>query len=68
MGIEKNTLLIFTSHNGSYMYRINDDNSDHLDIVKIQGFHASNHQSSYIWRGTKADIYDGGPRVPMIVK
>lgn len=66
--IEDNTIVIYTSDNGSYMYRIDEDQPDHLDDESVQGFHPSRRQSNHIWRGTKADIYDGGHRVPFIVK
>jgi len=67
-GIEKNTLVIYTSDNGSYMFRIDENEPDHVDDDKVQGFHVSRRQSNFIWRGTKADIYDGGHRVPFIVR
>jgi len=67
-GIEDNTIVIYTSDNGSYMYRIDEDLPDHVDDEKVQGFHEKRRQSNFIWRGTKADIYDGGHRVPFIVR
>jgi len=67
-GIEENTMVIYTSDNGSYMYRIDEDQPDHIDDNSVQGFHPSRRQSNYIWRGTKTDIYDGGHRIPFIVK
>lgn len=67
-GIEDNTLVIYTSDNGSYMYRINEGEPDHLIDETVEGFNPSKHQSNDRWRGTKADIYDGGHRVPFIVK
>lgn len=67
-GIEDNTVVFYTSDNGSYMYRIDENKPDHLDDESVQGYHPGRRQSNYIWRGTKADIYDGGHRVPFIVK
>ncbi|MCK5705549.1 MAG: sulfatase-like hydrolase/transferase, partial [Cyclobacteriaceae bacterium] len=67
-GIEDNTIVFYTSDNGSYMFRINDDQPDHIDDEAVQGYHADSRQSNYIWRGTKADIYEGGHRIPFIVK
>ena len=67
-GIEGNTLVIYTSDNGSYMHRIADHLPDHVDSAVVQGYHVDRRQSNYIWRGTKADIYDGGHRVPFLVR
>jgi len=67
-GIEENTLLIYTSDNGSYMFRIEADKTDHVDDEKVQGYHVERRQSNYIWRGTKTDIYDGGHRIPFIAR
>ncbi|MFC2156493.1 sulfatase-like hydrolase/transferase [Acidobacteriota bacterium] len=67
-GISDDTIVIFTSDNGSYMYRWPEDQEDHLQDPGIQGFHTSNHQSNADWRGTKADVWEGGHRVPFIVR
>jgi arylsulfatase A-like enzyme len=67
-GVADNTLVVFTSDNGSFMYRIPEDQPDHTQEAGVQGFHASRHVSNLIWRGTKADIYEGGHRVPFIVR
>ncbi|SFU03369.1 Arylsulfatase A [Algoriphagus locisalis] len=55
-GIEENTLIIFTSDNGG-------SPAAGLDVMQAAG-----HFSSYIYRGHKADIYEGGHRVPFIAK
>lgn len=55
-GIEENTIIIFTSDNGC------SPNADFKELEKV------GHNPSYIYRGTKADIYEGGHRVPFIVK
>ncbi|WP_288369862.1 arylsulfatase [uncultured Algoriphagus sp.] len=55
-GIEDNTLVIFTSDNGG-------SPAAGLDVMQ-----ASGHFSSHIYRGHKADIYEGGHRVPFIAK
>ena len=55
-GIEDNTLLIFTSDNGC------SPQAD-FEILKEKG-----HNPSFIYRGHKADIFEGGHRVPFIVK
>lgn len=55
-GIEKNTIIIFTSDNGC---------SPQADYEVLLSF---GHNPSGIYRGSKADIYEGGHRVPFIVK
>jgi arylsulfatase A-like enzyme len=68
-GIEKNTLVIYTSDNGAFMYRLTGkDEKDHVDDPTIQAFHQENHTSNHIFRGTKADIWEGGHRVPFLAK
>ncbi len=55
-GLTDNTLVIFTSDNGC---------SPEADFALLgkQG-----HNPSYIYRGHKADIYEGGHRVPFVAK
>lgn len=55
-GIEEDTIFIFTSDNGC---------APHVNIPDLirQG-----HNPSYIYRGRKGDIYEGGHRVPYIVR
>jgi arylsulfatase A-like enzyme len=55
-GLEENTLVIVTSDNGC---------SPSADIPALlkQG-----HNPNYVFRGHKADIYEGGHRVPFIVR
>ncbi|NRB73986.1 MAG: arylsulfatase [Verrucomicrobiales bacterium] len=67
-GRQENTLIVVTSDNGSFMYRLSDEAPDHLDDFTATGYRAENHQSNYHWRGTKADIYEAGHRVPMLVR
>jgi len=55
-GIEENTIVIFTSDNGC-------SPEANFEILKQKG-----HNPSYIYRGHKADIFEGGHRVPFIVK
>ncbi len=55
-GIAENTLVIFTSDNGC------SPQADY-EILKAKG-----HNPSYIYRGHKADIFEGGHRVPFIIK
>jgi len=54
MKLSENTIVIFTSDNGPYW---RDDY-----IKKFQ------HQSAGPWRGMKGDAYEGGHRVPFIVR
>ncbi|GJM33555.1 MAG: arylsulfatase [Saprospiraceae bacterium] len=55
-GIEDNTLIIFTSDNGC------------SPAAKIEALEAKGHYPGYVYRGHKADIFEGGHRVPFIVK
>jgi arylsulfatase A len=67
-GVSDNTLVVFTSDNGSYMFRIPVGRPDHIQDTSVQGFHPTRHTSNFIWRGTKADIWEGGHRVPFIMR
>ena len=55
-GIDKNTLLIVTSDNGC---------SPEADFAELE---AQGHDPSAIYRGHKADIFEGGHRVPFLVR
>lgn len=55
-GISENTLIVVTSDNGC---------SPSADYPKLASF---GHNPSGVMRGHKADIYDGGHRVPFIVR
>lgn len=55
-GVDENTLLIFTSDNGFAPY------------VKIPKMLEAGYQPSGDWRGDKATIYEGGHRVPFLVR
>lgn len=63
-----NTLVVFTSDNGSFMFRRDDRQPDHVDDPTIQAYRADRHRANGPWRGTKADIYEGGHRVPFLVR
>ena len=70
-GIADNTLVIFTSDNGSFMYRYDGEKSeapDHVDDGTVQAYRADRHRSNHIYRGTKADIWEAGHRVPFLVR
>lgn len=72
--ISDNTMVILTSDNGSFMYRVGEHpkhpagSDGHVTDVTKQAFDRNNHQSNYIFRGTKADIYEGGHHVPFFVR
>ena len=55
-GVEDDTLVIFTSDNGFAPY------------VKIPKMIAAGYRPSGPWRGAKAAIYEGGHRVPFLVR
>lgn len=67
-GQADNTLVIYTSDNGSFMYRYDMDRKDHLDDETVQGYRAENHTANGDWRGTKADVWEAGHRVPFLVR
>jgi arylsulfatase A-like enzyme len=54
--IEDNTIIIFTSDNGC---------SPEADFEQLSSL---GHSPSFVYRGHKADIYEGGHRIPFIVK
>ena len=62
-----NTLVLFTSDNGSFMYRVEDEN-DHVKSPGKQQYHPQNHRANGPWRGTKADIWEGGHHVPFFAR
>ncbi len=66
--IAENTLVIFTSDNGSFMYRRKAEEKGHLDDPSVQAYREDRHRSNFIFRGTKADIYEAGHRVPFLVR
>ena len=55
-GIARNTLLVFTSDNGC------------SPAANFKELESKGHYPSYVFRGTKADIFEGGHRVPFIVR
>jgi len=54
-GIEDNTLIVFTSDNGC------------SPAVNYKQLLSKGHNPSYKFRGTKADIFEGGHRVPFFI-
>ena len=51
----ENTIIIFTSDNGCAPY------------IGVEEMENKGHHPSYIYRGYKNDIYEGGHRIPLIV-
>ncbi len=71
-GMTENTLVIFTSDNGglwhSWDFRADDDGGAPPKTPRGQYTAGFKHHSNADWRGTKADIYEGGHRVPFLVR
>ncbi|MCG8583220.1 MAG: sulfatase-like hydrolase/transferase, partial [Pirellulales bacterium] len=68
-GIADNTLVVYTSDNGSFMYRLDDkDAPDHVSNETIQAYRADHHTANGPLRGTKADVWEAGHRVPFFVR
>ena len=55
-GLADNTLVIFTSDNGC------------SPAANVEQLTAKGHEPSYHFRGYKADIFDGGHRIPFLVR
>jgi arylsulfatase A len=55
-GIAEDTILVFTSDNGC------SPTANFDELAKV------GHNPSYVFRGHKADIYEGGHRIPLIVR
>jgi arylsulfatase A len=67
-GQADNTLVIYTSDNGSFMYRRGEGEDHHLAKPTDQGYRPEDHTANAGWRGTKADVWEGGHRVPFFVR
>ncbi|MBN3522964.1 sulfatase family protein [Paenibacillus apiarius] len=55
-GLADNTILVFTSDNGC------SPSADYGELARV------GHNPSYVFRGHKADIYEGGHRIPLLVR
>jgi arylsulfatase A len=66
--LTENTLVIMTSDNGSYMHLVESTKREHVSASGVQAYHADQHRPNGNWRGTKADIYEAGHRVPFFVR
>lgn len=64
-GLSENTIVIFSSDNGPVY---DDGYDDGTTIIKSQGENDRGHDASGIYTGGKYQIYEGGTRVPFIIK
>jgi len=55
-GILENTILVYTSDNGP------------SPICDLEELNRAGHYSNYHFRGHKADIYEGGHRIPLMIQ
>lgn len=55
-GINENTILVFTTDNGCSPQALFDE------------LEAKGHYANYIYRGYKADLFDGGHRIPCVLR
>ena len=55
-GLTENTILVFTADNGC------------SPMADLPGLAKLGHAPSYVFRGHKADIYEGGHRIPLLVR
>ncbi|MFI3293597.1 MAG: arylsulfatase [Rikenellaceae bacterium] len=56
LGIDENTIVVFTTDNGC------------STTARFNELHPLGHYPSYIYRGNKADLFEGGHRVPCLVQ
>lgn len=68
LGLAENTLVILTSDNASFMYRAADGSEDHVANERNQSYRPDHHAPNHIFRGTKADVWEGGHRIPFLVR
>ena len=64
-GLTENTIVIFSSDNGPVY---DDGYSDGTKVKRSEGEEDRGHDGSGIYRGGKYQIYEGGTRVPFIVR
>ncbi|GMU23095.1 MAG: arylsulfatase [Phycisphaerae bacterium] len=61
-GLRDNTLVIFTADNGHSPY------TEPNKAILVNEGHVHGHYPSGPWRGLKSDIWEGGHRVPTVVR
>ena len=64
-GLESNTLVIATSDNGPAAYAGRTAKATRSQLHELE---KDGHFAAGPWRGTKATVYDGGTRVPFVVR
>ena len=64
----EDTLVIYTSDNGSFMYRAKEGESGHVLDATEQSYQARHHTANGVYRGTKADVWEAGHRVPFFAR
>jgi len=71
-GVADNTLVIFTSDNGGLFHWWEPQETDDLKYYRVtkraQYVKEVGHQGNIHLRGTKADIWEGGHRVPFVAR
>jgi arylsulfatase A-like enzyme len=68
-GIGSSTFVLYTSDNGSYMYSYEASaEADHVNDPTRDGYLPRHHRANGLLRGTKADIWEAGHRVPLFVR
>lgn len=55
-GVDENTIIVFSTDNGC------------SPAAKMDELQSKDHFPSYIYRGHKADLFDGGHRIPCVVR
>src|SRR5205814_10169750 len=55
-GLAENTLVVFASDNGC------SPQADFPELLKL------GHNPNYVFRGAKADVFEGGHRIPLVVR
>jgi len=71
-GQAEDTLVVFTSDNGGLFhywdFRASDDGGAAPKTARGESNRHYGHQSNADWRGTKADVFEGGHRVPFLLR
>ena len=71
-GMTERTLVVFTSDNGGlwhwWDFRADDDGGAAPLTARGRYVRDRGHRSNAEWRGTKADIFEGGHRIPFFVR